>query len=66
MRTDDASYYRERARQERERAATCEDNAVALAHLKMAEAYDKRVEMIERPATARSPVATVVQFPQAT
>lgn len=44
MREDDASYYRKRARQERERAATCEDNSVALAHLRMSDEYERRVQ----------------------
>lgn len=38
----DQEYFAMRAREERERAAICEDNAVAMAHLKMAEEYDKR------------------------
>lgn len=42
--TDDASYLRERARIERERASTCEDNVAALVHLKMADEYDKRAK----------------------
>jgi hypothetical protein len=44
MRTDDASYYQKRAQQERERAAICEDNTVALAHLRMADEYELRVQ----------------------
>lgn len=43
MRTDDASYYQKRAQQERKRAAICEDNTVALAHLRMADEYELRV-----------------------
>lgn len=38
----DGDYFARRAREERERAATCEDNAVAMVHRKMADAYDKR------------------------
>jgi hypothetical protein len=44
MRSDDIAYYRERARQERDRACGCEDNAVALVHLEMADAYERRLE----------------------
>jgi hypothetical protein len=42
--TDDASYLRERARVERERASTCEDSVAALVHLRMADEYDKRAK----------------------
>ena len=42
MRTDDAIYYQKRAQEERERATACEDNTVALAHLRMADAYELR------------------------
>jgi len=40
-------YYAQRAREERQRAATCEDNSAALAHLRMAEEYDRRAQGIE-------------------
>lgn len=43
MRSDDLIYYQRRAREERERAGGCTDNTVALAHLKMADEYDKRI-----------------------
>jgi hypothetical protein len=39
---DDRTYYRSRARQERSIAATCEDNSAALAHLAMANEYERR------------------------
>lgn len=39
---DDRAYFTQRAREERKFAATCEDNAAALAHLKMADEYSKR------------------------
>jgi hypothetical protein len=39
---DDRSYYRTRARQERALALACEDNAAAVAHLNLAEAYEQR------------------------
>jgi hypothetical protein len=39
---DDQTYYSRRAREERDRAAMCQDNAVALTHLKFADAYDKK------------------------
>jgi hypothetical protein len=47
---DDHSYFRERARQEREIALTCEDNSAALAHLRMADEYERR---ISEPASGR-------------
>jgi hypothetical protein len=36
-------YFLERARCERRKAGTCEDRAVAIAHLKMADEYDRRI-----------------------
>lgn len=39
---DHQSYCRYRAVQERQRAATSEDNAVAMVHLDLADAYEKR------------------------
>lgn len=45
-RPDDRAYYEARARQERMIGAQCEDNAVALAHLRMADEYDRRVARI--------------------
>jgi hypothetical protein len=39
---ENRAYFTRRAREERERAAICEDNSAALAHLQMAEEYDKR------------------------
>ena len=39
-------YYAQRAREERQRAVTCEDNSAALAHLRMAEEYDRRAQDI--------------------
>lgn len=38
----DREYFLRRAREERMRAAACEMNNVALAHLKLAEEYDRR------------------------
>ena len=46
--TDDSEYFIRRASEERRRAGVCEDNAVALAHLKMADEYERR-------ASGRSP-----------
>jgi hypothetical protein len=40
--SENHAYFSRRAREERERAAICEDNSAALAHLQMAEEYDKR------------------------
>jgi len=44
MQTDNLDYFRRRAREEREIAATCEDNAIAMAHLKMADEYQRRID----------------------
>lgn len=44
MQDEDHLYYIRRARQERHRAGTCEDNAAALAHFKLAEEYERRVQ----------------------
>ncbi|MHA6724234.1 hypothetical protein [Sphingomonas sp. RS2018] len=41
MREEDVAYYAKRARQEREKASACHDNAIALAHLRMADGYDR-------------------------
>jgi hypothetical protein len=41
--TDSRTYFKQRERQELEMAATCENNAAALAHLTLAEEYRKRV-----------------------
>lgn len=41
---DDRAYYAQRARQERERANACQDKAVALPHLKLAEEYERRAD----------------------
>ena len=49
---DHQSYYRRRAVQERQRAATSEDNAVAMIHLDLADAYEERATnagRIEQP-----------------
>jgi len=46
-------YYAQRAREERQKAVVCEDNSAALAHLRMAEEYDRRAQeigMAHRPA----------------
>ena len=39
---DDRSYFLRRANEERARANSCEDNSVALAHLRMADEYERR------------------------
>ncbi|WP_423602585.1 hypothetical protein [Sphingomonas sp. MS122] len=46
-RSRDYEYYRRRARDERHKASICEDNAVALAHFRMADAYDRRILDLE-------------------
>lgn len=43
MTPDDAVYYRERARRERDMADSCTDPTIASAHRRMAEEYEKRV-----------------------
>ena len=40
--SENQTYFARRAREERERAAVCEDNSAALVHLQMAEEYDRR------------------------
>ncbi len=42
MRYDDKEYYLRRAHEERERAAVCENNSVALVHLELAEQYQRK------------------------
>jgi len=49
---DDASYFRRRAQREREIANICENNAVALAHLRMAEEYERRLRPRETAPVA--------------
>jgi len=41
-RDSDTEYFERRAREERERAASCQDNSAAIAHLKMAEECERR------------------------
>jgi len=43
-RIDDRAYFLKRAREERDRAAGCQDNVAALVHLRLADEYAKRVE----------------------
>jgi len=47
-------YYEQRAREEWQRAVVCEDNSAALAHLRMAEEYDRRALTIELARTSVS------------
>lgn len=54
---DDAAYFRKRAGEERERAATCEDNLVALTHLRMADEYDRRASRAETAVTRQPELA---------
>lgn len=47
---DDRSYFLKRARREREIANCSEDNAVALAHHRLAEEYERRAaHMVQSP-----------------
>jgi hypothetical protein len=50
---NDTVYFTARARKERRMASVAEDNAVALAHLMMADAYDRR--LAEMPARVVAP-----------
>lgn len=54
MQTDNLDYFRRRADEERQIAATSEDNAVAAAHLKMADEYQKRVEELRGRPTLQT------------
>ncbi len=50
---EDRAYFTRRAREEREMAATCEDNAAAIAHLTLADEYARRAgELAARPPMA--------------
>jgi hypothetical protein len=44
MRMEDRAYLEKRLKAERSIAATCEDNSAALAHLRMADEYQRRLE----------------------
>ena len=44
--TSDRPYFLHRAREERERAVICEDNVAAIAHLSLANEYEKRAAEI--------------------
>jgi hypothetical protein len=58
MNAEDRSYYAQRAEQERARASVCEDNAAALVHLKLADAYTRRLE-----DSAQTVERTVIAWP---
>jgi hypothetical protein len=47
MSADDVTYYRKRAQEERERALVCEDNSVVLAHRRLADEYERRVQQLQ-------------------
>lgn len=53
MQTDNLDYFRRRAEEERRCAAASGDQAVAAAHLRMAEEYRKRID--ELSGEAQSP-----------
>jgi len=42
--SEDRAYFARRAQEERQKAETCEDNAAAIAHLRLAEEYARRAE----------------------
>lgn len=50
----DRNYFAKRAKDERDKAAVCEDNAAALVHLRLAEEYDRRAEAVAMPHSATS------------
>jgi hypothetical protein len=50
----DLEYYLKRARQEREREAAARDEAIAAAHRKLAEEYERRAGL-DRPAMSPMP-----------
>ena len=52
--SDEKDYLAERAQRERSIARTCEDNAAALAHLRMAEEYERRLAELGKPEVPRS------------
>ncbi len=57
---EDRAYFAERARREREIARSCEDSSVAVTHLRMAEAYERRAEELARQVEAAvSPITLV-------
>jgi hypothetical protein len=56
---DDREYFLRRAREEREIANGSEDNSVALAHLRMADAYECRARELEREACEMPPAIEV-------
>jgi hypothetical protein len=56
---DDRSYFQRRARAELAIASTCEDNAAALAHFRLADEYERRV----RAMAMRMPGATAPSAP---
>jgi len=49
---DERAYFTRRALEEQQTAATCEDNAVAKAHLQMADEYRKRADQLAERETA--------------
>jgi len=51
---NDREYFLRRARQEREIANRAEDNAVALAHSRMADTYERRARELEYGAREMS------------
>lgn len=53
----DRNYYEARVRQERAIASTCEDNAVALAHFRMADEYERRLGEALAESNAATPSA---------
>jgi len=47
---EDRSYFQRRARAELAIASTCEDNAAALAHFRLADEYERRLRAMALPA----------------
>lgn len=54
MSGDERDYYLERARRERELGSCCEDNGAALAHLKMADEYERRAAALAHAGDERA------------
>lgn len=53
-------YLQKRAQQERAIANTSEDNCVALVHLRMADEYERRAQLLSDTAQERRPEPTIL------
>lgn len=62
---DDRAYFTARAQRERAIGSTCEDNALALVHLQMADEYERRaarVASIKLPGTGAPGIASPLRL----